>query len=444
MLIFFIKFLIFLKRLLAAFFISLVYQPGRAILRFLFYQVLVKLYRLYFTAIKRLGWSGNIKSKSFAFFINQKLIHFVVGLLTIFFVITNLTQRTQAVSPEEMTGKTFLSEIISSEFGETDQLIEEYFDEEAAITPVQQTYLDNLTAVRVQPTAEMATPEEGALFEDIQNNAQGGNAIVRPDLAATSRGVRPRESTIEYAVQTGDTVSTIALRFGISVNTVLWENSLDAYSLIRPGDKLAILPMTGVSHSIKRGDTLATIAAKYGVEPNDILEANKLASAEMLAVGRKLIIPGGRKIYAVSSQVARSAPAASIIDLFKPENLKSIITNKLAWPTVGARITQYYSWRHHAVDIANKSGTSVYACDAGVVEVAGWGTGYGNQIVIDHGGGKKSRYGHLSKFFVKKGEVVDKGEAIAAMGSTGNSTGPHLHFEYIINGIKYNPLNYLK
>ena len=436
--------MIFLKRLLAAFFINLVYKSGLVISRFLFYKVLVRLYQLYFRAIKRLGWSGNIiKSKSFTLFVNQKLIHISVAVLTVFFIIFNLAQKTQAVSPEEITGRTFLSEIISGEFGETDQLIEEYFDEEAVITPVQQTYLDNLTAVRVQPTAEMA-PEQDAWFEDAEGNRQSGDAIVKPDLAATSRGVRPREGIINYVVQTGDTVSTIAAQFGVSVNTILWENNLSAYSLIRPGNKLAILPMTGVSHSVKRGETMAAIAAKYGLEQNIILEANKLASAEILAVGKKLIIPGGRLIYAAPSRVARNLPAASITDLFKPENLKSIISNKLAWPTVGARITQYYSWRHHAVDIANKKGTPIYATDAGVVEVAGWGTGYGNQIVIDHGGGRKSRYAHMSKFYVKKGEVVDKGEAIGAMGSTGNSTGSHVHFEYIINGVKYNPLNYLK
>lgn len=429
---------------MAAFFISLVFRPGLVILRFLFYKVLVRLYRLYLSAIKRLGWTGNLKNKSFAFFVNQKLIHVTVGLLTIFFVVFNLTQKTQAVSPEEMTGKTFLSEIISSEFGETDQLIEEYFDEEAAITPVQQTYLDNLTAVRVQPTAEMATPEQDVLFEDT-GLTQGGNAIVKPDLAATSKAQQARDGLVDYYVQAGDTVSTIAARFGVSVNTILWENDLNAYSLIRPGNKLAILPATGVSYQVARGDTLAAIAHKYGVEVNIILETNKLASAEMLAVGQKLIIPGGKKTYYAPSQTARNVSGLSVIkDLFKPENLKSVISNKLSWPTLGYRLTQYFSWRHHAIDIANKMGTPIYATDTGVVEVVGWGRGYGSQIVIDHGGGKKSRYGHLSKFYVSQGDVVKKGEAIAAMGSTGHSTGPHLHFEYIINGIKYNPLNYLK
>jgi len=179
--------------------------------------------------------------------------------------------------------------------------------------------------------------------------------------------------------------------------------------------------MSGVTHSVKRGDTIASIALKYGVEQNIILEANKLGDTEKLAVGQKLIIPGGKVIYIASSQVARSVSAGSITDLFKPGNLKSIVSNKLAWPTVGARITQYYSWAHHAVDIANKTGTPIYACDTGVIEVAGWGTGYGNQIVINHGGGVKSRYGHMSKFYVKKGEAVEKGEVIGLMGSTGNN-----------------------
>lgn len=400
---------------------------------------------MYLRAAKRLGWKNRLKNKSFSFFTSQKLIHATVGALTILFVIFNLTQKTQAISPEEMTSKTFLSEILSPELGENDQLVEEYFDEEAAITPVQQTYLDNLTAVKVQPSAEMQSPDENVPFEGSGGFAQGGDALRKPDMAATGKTVRPREEIVYYQVQASDTVSTIAASFGVSVNTILWENNLTAYSLIRPGDKLVILPMSGVSYKVSRGDTLAGIASKYGVEANMILEANQLASADMLSAGRKLIIPGGKKTFYAETKAARNVSPRSILkDIFKPENLKSLISNKLAWPTVGARLTQYFSWRHHAVDIANKTGTPVYVCDAGVVEVAGWGRGYGNQIVIDHGGGKKSRYAHLSKFYVSVGQAVKKGEAIAAMGSTGNSTGPHLHFEYIINGIKYNPLNYLK
>lgn len=438
-----INFLIFLKRLLAAFFVNLALKPALAILRFIFYKALIRLYLFYLSTIKRFGLTDKIKNKSAAFFVNQKLIHVTVGVLTIFFVIFNLTQKTQAVAPDEIARKTFLSEIISSEFGENDQLIEEYFDEQAAITPVQQTYLDNLTAFKPQPMAEMTAPEDIAF--DTEDLAQGGDAIRKPDLAATSKTVRPRDGIIDYIVQAGDSVSTIAANFGVSVNTILWENDLNAYSLIRPGNKLAILPVSGIAHKVVRGDTLAAIASKYGADANTVLETNKLASAEMLSVGQKLIIPGAKKTYYASNRSSSNISAVSILkDLLKPQDLRSTASNKLAWPTVGVRITQYFSWRHHAVDIANKMGTPIYATDTGMVEIAGWGTGYGNQIVIDHGGGRKSRYAHLSKFYVKKGETVKKGEVIATMGSTGRSTGPHLHFEYIINGIKHNPLNYLK
>lgn len=446
MLIFLIKFFIFLKRLLTAFFVNLVINPLLVVLKFIFHKILVKLYLRYLTLAKKFGWADKIKSKSAAWFISQKLIHVVVAVLTLFFIFYNLSGQTQAVSPDQMAGKTFLSEIISNEFGGNDRLIEEYFDEETAITPVQQTYLDNLSAFKPQPTAEMTTPEENA-SPDSSALGLGGDALRRPDMAATSKIIRPREGIIYYTVLPSDTVSTIAANFGVSVNTILWENNLNAYSLIRPGDQLAILPMSGVSYKIARGDTLAAIAAKYGVDAGAILEANKLASADMLSAGEKIIIPGGKKTYyaETKSQVARSVSPVSILkDILKPENLKNFVSNKLAWPTVGARITQYYSWRHHAIDIANKSGTPLYATDAGVVEVAGWGTGYGNQIVIDHGGGRKSRYAHMSKFYVKKGDTVGKGETIGLMGSTGRSTGPHVHFEYIINGVKYNPLNYLK
>ena len=439
-----IKFLIFLKRLLTAFFVNLVINPLLVVLKFIFHKVLVKLYLKYLALLKRLGWTDKIRSKSAAWFINQKLIHLAVAALTVFFVIYNLTGQTQAVSPDEMAGKTFLSEIITSEFGENDQLIEEYFDEEAAITPAQQTYLDNLSAFKPQSTAEMTTPEENATFDNT-GLGLGGDALRRPDLAATSKTSRPRDDIVYYTVQASDTVSTIAAGFGVSVNTVLWENDLNAYSLIRPDDKLAILPMSGVSYKVSRGDTLAAIALKYGVEASAILAANKLASADMLSLGQKIIIPGGKKNYYASSQAARNiSPVAILKDLFKPENLKSFSSNKLAWPTIGARITQYFSWRHLGIDIANKSGTPIYATDAGVVTVAGWVGGYGNRIVIDHGGGRKSSYAHMSKFAADKGDTVGKGEVIGLMGSTGRSTGPHLDFRYIINGIQYNPLNYLK
>jgi len=435
--------LVFLKRLITAFFVKLVFWPGRLVLRFVFYKFVVKLYRYYSSLVKKFGWSGSSRGK-ISFLTNQKLIHFVIVFLTIFFVGFSLTSKTQAISAEELVGKTFLSEIISAEFGVNDQLIEEYFDEEEIISPEQQTYLENLTALKSQPAAEMVLPDEIGLFEETENLSSGGGAIIRPDFAATKKIKRPRNEIVYYVVEPGDTVSTIAEKFEVSVNTILWENNLSAYSLIRQGDKLTILPLTGVIHKVKSGDNIGSIAKNYGVEESAILEANKLAAAGQLKVGQQLIIPGGRKSYYAPASASGYSGLAALRDLLKPGSTQPLSGNKMNWPTVGHYITQYFSWRHYGVDIANKVGTPIYASDTGVVEYAGWGKGYGNQIVIDHGGGKKTRYAHLSKFYCKVGDEVDKGEAIGAMGSTGWSTGSHLHFEVIINGRKVNPLNYVK
>ncbi|MEA3463752.1 MAG: M23 family metallopeptidase [Patescibacteria group bacterium] len=429
---------------MAAFFISLLWRTGRIILRFIFYRIVVKAYQLYLYLLKKLGMSGSNRNKSLPWLINQKSVHFIVTLLTIILTVFNLTGETQAISSEELAGKTLLAKLVTSEFGETEEFIEEYFDEEAIISSIQQTYLDNLVSMKSRPMAEMKAPDEIDLGKEAAVLTQGGSAVIKPELAATSKIRRLRRDIIYYTVNPGDTISTIAAEFGISVNTILWENNLSAYSLIRPGDKLSILPITGVTHKVVRGDNLSKITKKYNVKEDKIIQANKLTDGSKLTVGQKLIIPSGRKIKYASYASSGYTGLSAIKNLVSPTSAKPVSGNKMNWPTKGHRITQYYSWRHHGLDIANKTGTPIYAADAGAIEYIGWGRGYGNQIVISHGGGKKTRYAHLSKFYVKKGQKINKGETIAAMGSTGWSTGPHLHFEVIINGRKYNPLNYIK
>ena len=430
--------------MIAAFFVNLIWKPLRVILRLVFYKIVVKIYKLYLYVLKKFGWSSRVRSKSFTWLVNQKLVHFVVIILTVLTVGFNFTSKTQAVSSEELVGKIFLSELVTSEFGESDELIEKFFDEEAVISPVQQTYLDNLTSIKSQPQAQMKAPDEIDTEEEIIGLTQGGSALVKPELAATSKIKRDRDKIIYYTIKPGDSVSTIAAEFEVSVNTILWENNLSAYSLIRPGNKLAILPTTGITHKVARGENLSKIAKQYNIEENKIIEVNKLTDSSKLAAGQKLIIPDGRKVRYASYTTPSYTGLSAIKSLVAPTGAKPVSSNKMNWPTQGHRITQYYSWRHHGVDIANKNGTPIYAADAGTVEYIGWGRGYGNQIVINHGGGKKTRYAHLSKFYVSKGDKVNKGQTIAAMGSTGWSTGSHLHFEVIINGRKYNPLNYIK
>lgn len=444
MLVFLANIIIFLKRLIVAFFVSLVYRPGRYILRLIFHQVIVKLYSGYLSFLKKIGWSG-FRENSLAFLFDQKLVHVMVVIFSVLMIFYNLTASSKAQAVDATGGKTILEGLVQSEFGtqEEQQLIEEFFDQEATISPTQQKYLDNLSAVREQPIADsdVDSQDEFSAGQDVPG-------VVKQDYSDVGQTQRLRKEIITYSVEAGNTVSTIAEKFGISVNTILWANNLSAYSLIRPGDNLTILPTSGIMHQVTSGQTLAAIANKFSIDANVITEFNELKS-DQLAIGQKLIIPGGKKeIYAAPSSQSRSGLAV-LKDLITgktkmPEDRKVFSGNKMAWPTVGYRITQYFTWRHFAVDIANKVGTPLYAADSGVIETAGWGRGYGNQVVINHGGGKLTRYAHQSKILVHVGQQVKKGQVIGLMGSTGWSTGSHLHFEVIINGAKKNPLNYIR
>ncbi len=437
-----IKTLIFIKRLITAFFINIVFRPGKFLLRWFFYEVVVIFYQLFLFLAKKAGATG-LQNKFLVLLDGKKSPHYLIIILIIIFVSINLTSKTQAVSTNETIGQTFLSELVASEISQNEQLIEEYFDEETEISPVQQTYLDNLSAIRVQPITETNAENQQAENDDIDqiNLSQGGTALIKPEIAQTAKSKRVREDIIIYEIKPGDTVSSIAKEFEISINTILWENNLTAYSLIRPGEKLTILPQTGVIHKVASGESVASLAKKYKILEEEIYQANKLSNDVKLAIGQKLIMPGGSKIVHVAANSIAKTTAKNIA---ASRFAKPVKGEKLNWPTSGYRITQYYSWRHNAIDIADKIGTPIYATEAGIVEQVGWGTGYGNQIVINHGDGKKTRYAHLSRSYVRKGQEVGKGEAIAAMGSTGWSTGSHLHFEYIIYGVKQNPLKYLE
>jgi murein DD-endopeptidase MepM/ murein hydrolase activator NlpD len=439
------KFLFLIKGLITAFFIYAAQAAGY-LLRPLFLRTIVKAYYYYVLLLKKLGWH-KFKNNFLTHALNQKLVHILVVGISITLVFFNITQKTQADDWSGNTDNIILKDLVKGEFDELDseeeRLVVESFDREAVISATQQSYFDNLSTVKIQPRAKMGPGADETDEEDLAATIMDDASLVKPDLAETKITKRLRPETITYVVEPGDTISTIAENFEISVNTILWENNLSAYSIIRPEDQLAILPMTGVSHKVTKGETLGSIAKKYEVEEEKIVEFNDLAEDSVLQPDRKLLIPGGRGVTRSYEPPAYSGLSA-LKDLVKAPGAKPVSGNKMNWPTEGRRITQYYSWRHHAMDVANKKGTPIYAADAGVVEYIGWGTGYGNQIIIDHGGGKKTRYAHLSKFSVDKGQTVDKGETIAAMGSTGWSTGPHLHFEVIINGVKQNPLNYVK
>lgn len=253
---------------------------------------------------------------------------------------------------------------------------------------------------------------------------------------------KPRAEILEYTVQEGDTLGGVADKFGVSLETVLWANSLESKSKIKPGEKIKVPPVTGVAHKVKRGETIYSIAKKYDVEAQSIINwpFNSYANDETfaLAVGQIVMVPEGvmpKAVISTSRQYGRLTPDAGSV----------AATGVFVWPTAG-RLTQYPAWYHMAIDIANKAAPDVLAADAGKIVVAGRpdGYGYGMRVVIDHGNGFQTLYAHLSGVYVNSGQTVTRGAAIGKMGSTGRSTGIHLHFEVLKNGVLVNPLNYLK
>jgi murein DD-endopeptidase MepM/ murein hydrolase activator NlpD len=411
-----------------------------------FYKILVKIYFQIFRFKK-----NNLKEKTSSQFIRSNIIFIIITVLGIFFIVSNTNSKNQTNTPDSLIPKTIMANLVKNEFSSLDseELIEESYTPNSLKVAGKEKYLDSFSTVEKQIGLTGNTSEEE--YNPLVIVSEDGLAI-KPRMIGSNLandGIIPqRNAIVYYTVQKGDVISNIARKFDITVNTILWSNNLTAFSLIRPGDTLTILPYSGVVHTVKSGDTLSKIAKLYDVEAEKILSSNNIGGS--LKIGAKIIIPGGTKLttsIATNKRSNNGNTGLSIIrDLVKSPNESSAPTSgaKMAWPTVGHRITQYYSWRHTGLDIANKVGTPLYAVEAGTVEFAGWSNGYGYNVVINHGGGKKTRSAHASKLFVKVGDEVERGENIAAMGSTGWSTGPHIHFEVIINGKKYNPLNYIK
>ncbi len=261
-----------------------------------------------------------------------------------------------------------------------------------------------------------------------------------PVVGTTASEKDFRDKTVEYKVVEGDNLSSIADKFGVSIDTLRWQNALASKDDIKIGETLEILPLTGVSHKVQKGDTVYSIAKKYDVDAQQIVNFpfNAFTNDETfeLAIGQVLIVPDGVKPSEIRWQaiaVRQVTPNAGTVTA----------SGSFVWPTTGI-ITQYFVWYHQGIDIANAGAPNVLAADSGTVITVGWeNTGYGNRIIIDHGNGYKTLYGHLQKFYVASGQTVKRADAIGQMGSTGRSSGSHLHFEVLQNGARANPLSYL-
>lgn len=266
----------------------------------------------------------------------------------------------------------------------------------------------------------------------INDSALLASNPINTDYIETS-GFKRNEIT-EYVVQTGDLLSFIASDYGVSMNSIIWANQLRDADSISPGQTLKIPPVSGVIHQIKKGDTIASIAKKYGAEEGKIVEFNGLPQGGELQIGDDIVVPGGviKSTGIASTGSARSSSSA------KPFAYLPNLGDFYMLPTNG------YNWgRIHGrngVDIANSCGTPIYAAADGSVSIAdgvGYNGGFGKYIKLIHSNGTETVYAHATKLLTTAGENVQRGQMIALMGSTGRSTGCHLHFE--VHGAR-NPL----
>jgi len=251
---------------------------------------------------------------------------------------------------------------------------------------------------------EAVTPQVlGSVLGGIEIDSEAGNNIV------------------EYIVESGDTLSSVASKFEISIETILWANDLTSKSVIRPGQKLIILPVSGVLYHIKKGDTLSEIAQTYKGKVSEIISSNGLSGEGDIFIGDILIIPNG-KMPAVS----RSSSYTYI----------PIGSSYFICPHSACRITQGLHW-YNAIDFGGKCGDPIYAAAGGIVQrvMYGWNGGAGNYITILHPNGVVTMYGHIQASLIVQGQEVSQGEIIALMGGkpgtpgAGISTGCHVHFD---------------
>jgi LysM repeat protein len=257
---------------------------------------------------------------------------------------------------------------------------------------------------------------EIAIVDSVALESNNGNSEVFVDLGKSGNG-----QISVYVVRKGDTLSEIAKMFSVSTNTILWANDIRG-GVIKEGQELVILPISGVRHTAKSGDTLRSIASRYKADLNDILAYNDLSTNAKLKAGDIILVPNG-EISAAQTLTAKSS-----------SNVNNVVyAGYYLRPIVGGIRSQGIHG-HNGVDIGARlpPGTPIMAAASGKVIIArngGYNGGYGSYVVISHANGTQTLYAHLSSVSVSVGQSVGQGQTIGGLGSSGKSTGVHLHFE---------------
>lgn len=311
-------------------------------------------------------------------------------------------------------------------------------------SPTEQVFpSDTPTPVPSTPLPTAAVDEISVALNHPPLEVSNGLGVNRYPDPYTFSGIATRDDIIIYTVISGDTMSKISGHFGLSMCTLVWSNPRHLISPLYPGVNLNILPVDGVLYKVEKPMTIQAVANETAVDPYDIIdspyneEISGLLPETLLPVGMKLIVPNGNggscniwtpPVAIASSGTVSSGGGRALRSCSAPVENPGFPTNN---PLGGSRYTFYqeFSSFHSGVDLSARSGTPIYASGSGTVIYSGWNEGgYGNAIIIDHGG-SYSLYAHLSVIAVQCGQSVNSMQQIGEVGSTGNSTGPHLHFE---------------
>ncbi len=327
--------------------------------------------------------------------------------------------------------------------------------------PAHTDYTNVQTIKLLEPTTfKNSLAYGGAVYETVDNALVGNRSVL--DNFDGGFVERTGHSTNIYIVRQGDTISEISESFGVSQNTIRWANNLGKKNL-KVGQKLIILPVSGVIHTIKKGDTISEIAKKYDGDIDEILAYNRIDKDKLVA-GNDITIPGGIiKTVAKPKTVIASAKTSGPVRVSggklrtvrSPSGLLEVTTGiTYTWKngvktsrlrgTGGPNYSNYYlrpinGWGKsrglhgfNSVDFAAPKGTPILASASGKVIISkksGWNGGYGKYVAIEHSNGTQTLYAHQSSVIVNRGQNVVQGQVIGYVGTTGNSSGNHLHFE---------------
>lgn len=307
----------------------------------------------------------------------------------------------------------------------------------------------------------LGSGNENEIGYDALADTLSGLAIMKP-IAMPGAIVSGRTAPATYEVEPGDSLYSIAADFGVSIPTIMWANNLTQSSILQPGNTLTIPPVTGVMHTVKRGDTVGRIANTYQASAEEIIAFNRLGqNGEGLKAGETIVVPNGVRQAQVARVTGSTNPTVNKVvrrAAAPPPSRETAGTTGFIWPTAARVVTQGFGITHHALDIAGPFHTPNYAAQAGRVVTADCpppgeyrgaklNHGYGCWIIIDHGNGIKTLYGHNDQILVSVGDYVERGQTIGLMGNTGNVrgvTGIHVHFEVILNGQRVNPYGYVR